>query len=121
MLEVKGLFQKATYDIVNIFTAQGSCSRERQGRGWGKLSEKWGTGIRLEVDLTAEGTIIGKEYISLASNLGVLAKMGDKLPLTYTRWDSIPKELKDAMWEEIKVRKIWFFIGSPNKQILMWN
>ncbi|CAL5433380.1 unnamed protein product [Camellia sinensis] len=42
-------------------------------------------------------------YTPLASRLGVLARDGNLMPLTYRTWSHVPKENKERIWREIKV------------------
>lgn len=44
-----------------------------------------------------------KGHTPLASHLGVLARDGGLLPLTYKSWLYVPKENKERIWREIKV------------------
>ncbi|XP_028116373.1 uncharacterized protein LOC114314123 [Camellia sinensis] len=41
-------------------------------------------------------------YTSLASRLGVLARDGNLMPLTYRTWSHVPKENKERIWREVK-------------------
>ncbi|CAL5372162.1 unnamed protein product [Camellia sinensis] len=42
-------------------------------------------------------------YTPLASRLGVLARDGNLMPLTYRTWSHVPKENKERIWREVKV------------------
>ncbi|CAL5391489.1 unnamed protein product [Camellia sinensis] len=42
-------------------------------------------------------------YTPLASCLGVLARDGNLMPLTYRTWSHVPKENKERIWREVKV------------------
>ncbi|CAL5430025.1 unnamed protein product [Camellia sinensis] len=41
-------------------------------------------------------------YTPLASRLGVLARDGNLMPLTYRTWSHVPKENKERIWREVK-------------------
>ncbi|CAL5344683.1 unnamed protein product [Camellia sinensis] len=42
-------------------------------------------------------------YTPLASRLGVLARDGNLMPLTYRTWSHVPKENKERIWREVKI------------------
>ncbi|CAL5391736.1 unnamed protein product [Camellia sinensis] len=42
-------------------------------------------------------------YTPLASRLGVLARDGNLMPLTYRTWSHVTKENKERIWREVKV------------------
>ncbi|KAG9129231.1 hypothetical protein Leryth_006497 [Lithospermum erythrorhizon] len=78
-------------------------SSRRQGmRGITKPLRGWGTGQKMMLQLNEHNQIIGKLDSAFASQLGVLAKDGKKLPLIYTDWRAIPGIYKDKIWTEIK-------------------
>ena len=48
-------------------------------------------------------------YTPLASRLGVLARDGKLMPLTYRTWSHVPKENKERIWREVKVKELFHF------------
>ena len=48
-------------------------------------------------------------YTPLASRLGVLARDGNLMPLTYRTWSHVPKENKERIWREVKVKELFHF------------
>ncbi|KAG5549549.1 hypothetical protein RHGRI_014767 [Rhododendron griersonianum] len=75
---------------------------QRQTRGPTWMHGDWNPGggmlhiVPNELNQTVEG------HTPLASHLGVLARNGSLLPLTYKSWHYVPKENKERIWREIK-------------------
>ncbi|GAA0157311.1 hypothetical protein LIER_14607 [Lithospermum erythrorhizon] len=83
--------------------AGSSSSRRVRGiRGITKPLRGWGTGQKMILQLNEHNQTIGKLASAFASQLGVLAKDGKKLPLIYTDWRTIPEIFKNKVWKEIK-------------------
>lgn len=64
---------------------------------------EWGTGKVMLLELDSDNQVIGRNAVSFSSQLGILAKDGNKLPLSYTDWRAVPKTKKDLVWDEVKV------------------
>ncbi|KAI8563133.1 hypothetical protein RHMOL_Rhmol03G0089100 [Rhododendron molle] len=84
----------------NASTSSQSTQRQTRGPTW--MHGDWNPGggmlhiVPNEVNQTVEG------HTPLASHLGVLARDGSLLPLTYKSWHYVPKENKERIWREIK-------------------
>lgn len=65
--------------------------------GWG---EDEGS---LQTEVNELGQPIGNSSTKLASNLGVLARNGILLPLTYRDWRHMDEEFKNDAWAHVKV------------------
>lgn len=63
----------------------------------------WGTGKILMLELDDNNEVIGNNAGKLSSQLGIIAKDGNKLPLTYTDWREMPMRKKDVVWGDVKV------------------
>ena len=77
-------------------------SKHKSGRGPSKMPDSWGTSRRLDVHV--EGNeILGKDSNLLKSALGTIARNGQRLPLTYSKWNDVPSTIIDEIWEDIQV------------------
>ncbi|XP_042381103.1 uncharacterized protein LOC122024954 isoform X1 [Zingiber officinale] len=93
----------ATNDATISVPSIGSTSEgSRRGRGGARPCLRWGTSRKLEVHLGNNGKIVGLDKMKLQSTLGVLARNGSKLPLTYPSFSDIPPSLTDDIWEEVQ-------------------
>ncbi|KAL6558484.1 hypothetical protein OROMI_018834 [Orobanche minor] len=72
------------------------------GRGHAKIGFEWGTGKVMLLKLNTKNQVIGSNAVSFSSQLGILAKDGNKLPLTYTDWRAVSTIQKDLVWQEVK-------------------
>ncbi|KAL6585798.1 hypothetical protein OROMI_002442 [Orobanche minor] len=54
------------------------------------------------VETKYQNQVIGSNAVSFSSQLGILAKDGNKLPLTYTDWRAVSTIQKDLVWQEVK-------------------
>ncbi|KAL6578964.1 hypothetical protein OROMI_009180 [Orobanche minor] len=72
------------------------------GRGHAKIGFEWGTGKVMFLKLNTKNQVIGSNAVSFSSQLGILAKDGNKLPLTYTDWRAVSTIQKDLVWQEVK-------------------
>lgn len=69
---------------------------------------QWGTGKVMLLELDSENDVVGDNAKAFSSQLGILAKDGNKLPLSYTDWRALPDTDKDLVWNEVKVLKSSF-------------
>jgi hypothetical protein len=46
---------------------------------------------------------VGDTTDDLISQLGIIAKNGRKLPLTFVSWSVMPKDKLDLVWNEVQV------------------
>ncbi|CAI9108239.1 OLC1v1007800C1 [Oldenlandia corymbosa var. corymbosa] len=72
------------------------------GRGPTRQGFRWGTGEKMILELNDDNQVVGSMAAEFATQLGVLAKEGNKLPLIYTDWRALPKPMKDDVWAEVK-------------------
>ncbi|XP_027183788.1 uncharacterized protein LOC113782077 [Coffea eugenioides] len=75
---------------------------DNSGRGLARRSAGWGGGKKLELVWNARGQVIGPNATQYISQVGILVKDGNKLPLTYTDWRAMPEGSKERFWEDIK-------------------
>lgn len=73
-------------------------------RGSAKLGFEWGTGVVMMLQLDEDDNVVGNNSGAFATQLGILAKDGNKLPLSYTDWRAVPTSQKDLVWTEVKVQ-----------------
>lgn len=64
---------------------------------------EWGTGKVMQLELDNDNNVVGSNAVFFSSQLGILAKDGNKLPLSYTDWRAVPDPDKDLIWAEVKV------------------
>lgn len=79
------------------------------GRGPTRQGFQWGTGDKMMLDLNDKDQVVGSMASAFATQLGVLAKEGNKLPLTYTDWRALPMTMKNDVWVEVKVCQLVCF------------
>ncbi|CAI9114593.1 OLC1v1015348C1 [Oldenlandia corymbosa var. corymbosa] len=73
-------------------------------RGQTKPKFQWGTGNIMILELNENNQVVGVMASEFATQLGVLAREGHKLPLTYVDWRMMPKKSnKDDVWDEVKI------------------
>lgn len=59
---------------------------------------------RISITTNVLGQPIGPEAPKLTSFLGILARNGNFLPLTYVDWRAVPNESKESLWQEVQLR-----------------
>ena len=57
--------------------------------------------IKLSVKYNLDDIFIGEPIVHLTSYLGILART--MVPIRYETWHVVPKQLKDKLWDCIKV------------------
>ncbi|KAG8387082.1 hypothetical protein BUALT_Bualt03G0216300 [Buddleja alternifolia] len=93
----------------------------KKGRGPARFPKIWGTGKQLEVTLDRKGKVIGPDVIPFKTALGVLARIGVKLPLNYVEFQYIPQYLRDMAWGEVEVRCLITFSSLSSKNMFQFN
>lgn len=63
---------------------------------------EWGTGKVMQLELK-DNKVVGDNAVFFSSQLGILAKDGNKLPLSYTDWRAVLDTSKNLIWAEVKV------------------
>lgn len=83
-------------------------SMKKCGRGSAKGIHQWGTGTKLKVMFDNDFQPLGDEGSRLKGQLGTMLRNPHRVPLTYLDWNSVPEEIKSAIWKEIEVYVIFF-------------
>ena len=63
-------------------------------------------GIKLLIKYNKDGIFVGDASVHLTSYLGVLART--MVPIRYRDWRDVPIQLKDKLWDAIKVTYLYF-------------
>ena len=58
-------------------------------------------GIKLAVKYNVDGINVGQAVMHLTSYLGVLVRT--MVPIRYSTWHHVPKQLKTKLWDSIEV------------------
>ncbi|KAF7153209.1 hypothetical protein RHSIM_Rhsim01G0079300 [Rhododendron simsii] len=77
-------------------------SMKKCGRGSAKGIHQWGTGTKLKVMFDNDYQPLGDEGSRLKGQLGTMLRNPHRVPLTYLDWNSVPEEIKSAIWKEIE-------------------
>ncbi|XP_073104903.1 uncharacterized protein [Elaeis guineensis] len=93
------LSQPQSSDVADISSQ--STSR-RRGRGTAHGIEFWGTGQKVSLVFDAHMQPCGSNASKFKSQLGVIAKNGTYVPLTYASWTEIPQYILDHIWKEVQ-------------------
>ncbi|PRQ55215.1 hypothetical protein RchiOBHm_Chr1g0322131 [Rosa chinensis] len=76
--------------------------RAKKGRGAACGMPEWGTGKLIHIEFDANWMLIIENGKGFSSQLGILARDGEKVPLTYTSWNAMPEDILDAIWKDVK-------------------
>ncbi|KAF7152725.1 hypothetical protein RHSIM_Rhsim01G0079900 [Rhododendron simsii] len=77
-------------------------SMKKCGRGSAKGIHQWGTGTKLKLMFNNDFQPLGDEGSRLKGQLGTMLRNPHRVPLTYLDWNSVPEEIKSAIWKEIE-------------------
>ncbi|KAG5565747.1 hypothetical protein RHGRI_001610 [Rhododendron griersonianum] len=77
-------------------------SMKKCGQGSAKGIHQWGTGTKLKVMFDNDFQPLGDEGSRLKGQLGPMLRNPHRVPLTYLDWNSVPEEIKSAIWKEIE-------------------
>ncbi|KAM7461705.1 hypothetical protein LguiA_029826 [Lonicera macranthoides] len=78
-------------------------STTKGGRGSARLGDIWGTGKQLEILFNEFFQPIGENSAKLSTHLGIIARDGNRLPLTLKDWRCKDlKPYKERVWLEVK-------------------
>ena len=58
-------------------------------------------GVKIDIQYYDDGEGVGEGYVQLVSYLGVLART--MVPVYHTDWRVVPVELKEKLWDCVKV------------------
>ncbi|KAI8549155.1 hypothetical protein RHMOL_Rhmol06G0004500 [Rhododendron molle] len=78
-------------------------SMKKCGRGSAKGIHQWGTGSKLKVMFDNDFQPLGDEGTKLKGQLGTMLRNPHRVPLTYLDWNSVPEEIKSAIWKEVEM------------------
>ncbi|KAK9114128.1 hypothetical protein Syun_020925 [Stephania yunnanensis] len=76
--------------------------KTRKGRGPAKGFDDWGSGEKLHVDFNEFMQPVGVNKDKFMSQLGMIARNGQKISLTYASWKKVPPEVLDSIWSEVQ-------------------
>ncbi|KAK9180459.1 hypothetical protein WN943_029668 [Citrus x changshan-huyou] len=81
-----------------------TCQSNGSGRGCAHGALEWGTGKMLHLEFDSEWKPMGQNASKFNSQLGVIAKNGQKVPLTYLRWSDMPDDILEYIWTEVEYK-----------------
>lgn len=80
----------------------------KKGRGAACGMPEWGTGKRVHIEFDSNWMPISENGKGFSSQLGILARDGQKVPLTYTSWTLMPDVLH-TIWKDVKVQTTCYY------------
>ncbi|KAK9090629.1 hypothetical protein Sjap_023806 [Stephania japonica] len=83
-------------------TEKGLRIKLKKGRGPAKGSDDWGSGEKLHLEFNEFMEPVGANKDKFMSQLGIIARNGLKVPLTYTSWSEVPSEVLNSLWREVQ-------------------
>ena len=66
-----------------------------------EIAKKISEGTKVHIQYNDDGDGVGKGYVQLVSYLGVLVRT--MVPIYHTNWRVVPIELKEKLWDCVKV------------------
>ncbi|CAL5381115.1 unnamed protein product [Camellia sinensis] len=79
-----------------------SSTSTRRGRGCAKGIKEWGTGKKLDIQFDGNYCPIGDNVAKLTTQLGIIVRNGNIVPLTFLDWNNVPNDIIDAIWKDVK-------------------
>ncbi|KAF5932919.1 hypothetical protein HYC85_029090 [Camellia sinensis] len=79
-----------------------SSTSTRRGRGCAKGIKEWGTGKKLDIQFDGNYCPIGDNVAKLTTQLGIIVRNGNIVPLTFLDWNNVPADIIDAIWKDVK-------------------
>ncbi|KAF5931669.1 hypothetical protein HYC85_027840 [Camellia sinensis] len=79
-----------------------SSTSTRRGRGCAKGIKEWGTGKKLDIQFDGNYCPIGDDMAKLTTQLGIIVRNGNIVPLTFLDWNNVPDDIIDAIWKDVK-------------------
>ena len=64
----------------------------------------WGINQKLHLVFNDLGQPIGKSGTHLSTHIGIMVRNGEQVPLHYARWDDMPEDALDYIWNEVQVK-----------------
>ncbi|KAH9780205.1 hypothetical protein KPL71_007996 [Citrus sinensis] len=77
-------------------------TQARQARGPALGVAQWGSGKIMHLDFNSEWQVIGPNSNKFKTQLGIIARNGRKVPLTYVEWIDMPENILEDIWKEVK-------------------
>ncbi|KAM1365371.1 hypothetical protein ACFX13_044379 [Malus domestica] len=74
-----------------------------KGRGAALSISEWGTGTKVHIDFDSKWKPIKENATRFSGQLGIIARNGQKVPLTYVSWTEMPDHVLDDIWKEVTV------------------
>lgn len=69
--------------------------------------DKWNTGHKYALEFDEHFQLVGEFATKFMSQLGILIRDGQRVPLTYVDWPSVDDSIKESIWKEVQVRVIY--------------
>ena len=66
-----------------------------------EIAKKRSEEVKIDIQYNDDGEGVGEEYVQLVSYLGVLAQT--MVPIYHIDWKVVPMELKEKLWDCVKV------------------
>ncbi|KAL9437011.1 hypothetical protein AB3S75_022952 [Citrus x aurantiifolia] len=77
-------------------------TQAKQARGPALGVAQWGSGKIMHLDFNSEWQVIGPNSNKFKTQLGIIARNGHKVPLTYVEWIDMPENILEDIWKEVK-------------------
>ncbi|CAN6690799.1 unnamed protein product [Malus baccata var. baccata] len=74
---------------------------KKAGRGVALSISKWGTGTKVQIDFDSKWKPIKENATRFSGQLGIIARNGQEVPLTYVSWTGMPDHVLDDIWKKV--------------------
>lgn len=61
----------------------------------------------MKINFDSKFQPVGPGSVQLKSQLGLIMRDGHRIPLTYLDWKSVGDEIKEDIWDEVKVNLLY--------------
>lgn len=78
-------------------------TQSKRGRGPATGISTWGTGERFHLTFDEHMQPNGPNANKFKTQLGIIAKNGYHVPLTYTKWIDMPEDVLNYIWKDVQV------------------
>lgn len=68
---------------------------------------EWNSGVKIEVIFNEEYQPVDGRVAHLTSQLGIMVRDGQRVPLTFIDWTAVDESIKEGIWIEVKVRSLF--------------
>ncbi|THG08410.1 hypothetical protein TEA_015068 [Camellia sinensis var. sinensis] len=75
----------------------------RRGGGCAKGIREWGTGKKLDIQFDENYCPIGDNVAKLTTQLSIIVRNGNIVPLTFLDWNNVPDDIVDAIWKDLRM------------------